>query len=304
MQIHELIQYMKQPRLLDRDAKGVLEEMEKEHPYFQSIRLLVLKHAYMFDKPLYQSKLESTALYATDRRILYELIFPLEETETIQKEDKTEDPPVTEKQSAAGTIPSESTKVTKTRKGSLKENISDLLSGHLADLEQMDSERGQITPEIAVDIDREYGQKEEQKIPAKDEGPYLLSFDEEVSAVEKDLTAETGAGEPYFGPADPLSGVLELEETGESKRNLIDKFIKENPRLVPKEDTFSEEDMSESSIREHDGFFTETLARIYLKQGYYQKAIFAYEKLLLKYPEKSDYFAAQIEEIKKLSQKS
>ena len=46
-------------------------------------------------------------------------------------------------------------------------------------------------------------------------------------------------------------------------------------------------------------FCTETLARIYLEQGYRQEALDIYSKLSLRYPEKSVYFAALIEEINK-----
>jgi hypothetical protein len=47
---------------------------------------------------------------------------------------------------------------------------------------------------------------------------------------------------------------------------------------------------------------TETLARVYLEQRKYQKAIQAYEILILKYPEKSSFFADRISEIKNLQQ--
>ena len=45
-------------------------------------------------------------------------------------------------------------------------------------------------------------------------------------------------------------------------------------------------------------FVTETLAAIYADQGYYEKAIDAYAKLILLYPEKSSYFASLVNEIK------
>jgi len=45
-------------------------------------------------------------------------------------------------------------------------------------------------------------------------------------------------------------------------------------------------------------FVTETLAAIYADQGYYDKAIEVYAKLILLYPEKSTYFATLVNEIK------
>jgi tetratricopeptide (TPR) repeat protein len=53
------------------------------------------------------------------------------------------------------------------------------------------------------------------------------------------------------------------------------------------------------SLSESDELITETLANIYFQQKKYDKALDAFKKLSLKYPEKSVYFAARIEEIEK-----
>ena len=49
-------------------------------------------------------------------------------------------------------------------------------------------------------------------------------------------------------------------------------------------------------------FYTETLARLYLEQDCKEQAINIYSKLSLRYPEKSVYFAALIDEINKKQQ--
>ena len=48
--------------------------------------------------------------------------------------------------------------------------------------------------------------------------------------------------------------------------------------------------------------YTETLARIYLEQGYPEQAKSIYSKLILAYPEKNAYFAALIRKIDELNQ--
>ncbi|HDR67985.1 MAG TPA: hypothetical protein ENN61_02915 [Bacteroidaceae bacterium] len=83
---------------------------------------------------------------------------------------------------------------------------------------------------------------------------------------------------------------------------LIKKFIGQDPGPIKANaETLLEGDISIDSIKENDHLITDTLAKIYIKQGLYAKAIYAYEKLSLKFPEKSAYFAAQIEKIKNIT---
>ncbi|MBW6478069.1 MAG: hypothetical protein K0B37_01465 [Bacteroidales bacterium] len=80
---------------------------------------------------------------------------------------------------------------------------------------------------------------------------------------------------------------------------LIEKFLKEEPRIQIKKDLPEEqEDLSASSTAEDPQLATETLALVYLKQGKKEEALDVYEKLCLKFPEKSSYFAKKILDIK------
>ena len=83
---------------------------------------------------------------------------------------------------------------------------------------------------------------------------------------------------------------------------LIDDFLKTTERAIPEKNLKNNEDLSEKSWSSNDELMTETLAKVFVKQKKYRKAIEAYNILGLKYPEKNGFFANQIKKIKKLDQ--
>jgi len=85
------------------------------------------------------------------------------------------------------------------------------------------------------------------------------------------------------------------------KRNfdhLIQKFITENPRIGAFNPNIPTDNLAEKNLIQPEEIGTETLAAIYERQGFNAKAIAVYEKLSLKYPEKSSYFAQKISSLK------
>ncbi len=122
---------------------------------------------------------------------------------------------------------------------------------------------------------------------------------------------------PADAAVDYVSYLLEVE--GEEQQaaeeqpllkgqTLIDDFInkeggkiqlKEEPEFMPQ---INEEE--EQQEENEEGYFTETLAKIYIKQGRYSRALEIIQRLNLNYPKKNAYFADQIRFLEKLIRNS
>ena len=100
----------------------------------------------------------------------------------------------------------------------------------------------------------------------------------------------------------PLDDIIEPKSnTTITNADLIDKFLREEPKISkPKTEFYNPINMAKQSVADDITFVSETLAKIFVLQGNYNKALNAYENLRLKYPEKRLYFAAQIKNLRKL----
>jgi hypothetical protein len=141
----------------------------------------------------------------------------------------------------------------------------------------------------------------------KQETDKLQKIDNEQNANISDTPKENESSLPetelqsFDHWINKLSGNSAIEKSPHKKHEIIESFIHADAGVIRADkETQLHGDVSKGSAEENEGFITDTLAKIYVKQGLYNKAIYAYEKLCLKYPEKSIYFASQIEEIKRL----
>ncbi len=110
-----------------------------------------------------------------------------------------------------------------------------------------------------------------------------------------------------FEAGNSFLGVSGDDKTEPVSDTLIDRFLssksgslRRNSQGDLSPENKSHNDVIERSTSEDDELITETLANIYLQQKNYEKAIHAFEKLSLKYPEKSIYFATRIKETEDL----
>jgi len=319
MNAQQYIQWLNNPYQLTAENTATLKSMIGEYPYLQSARALYLKVLNQQRSFLYNSELKKTAAYTTDRDVLFDYI--VSEDFVTYKPLHIEDLNVVDENYIEFKKP----------EPTLDETIEKRVLDTLVYIENQDKETElfhKIDQISKSKIEANKLEKENALIEEKQVVEEVHS--EEIHQLEENLEV----GKPLdFSENDKFSFTewlkltstqpiqretteisnenIEPEEkiiveetipTKQKNMDLIDRFIETNPKITPSK-TAVVPVINMDRLNEEEPFYmTETLARIYLEQKKYQKAIQAYEILILKYPEKSSLFANRIFDIKKLQE--
>ena len=275
MSSEALIEMLRADRLTEEHVRQ-LDRLIADHPWFAPARFLRLKALHQLGKVADRQETGLAAVLSGDRSHLYRFIH--------------------------GEV----------------ERLSGMAGGDSSELEfiagdeGMPGEKGDLLMFDDEDVS-------EKSIPEKEDDEMEEPEIDEAAAipvgVPPDEDVDDGHGEagsvPFIDPPEqqepgqpvrPVDPVPTGASNGNSSNQsigLIEQFLNSDPGVIKADkQTSLEGDVSERSVKEDDSFITNTLAKIYVKQGLHAKAIYAYERLSLKYPEKSAYFAAQIEKIK------
>ncbi|SNY94464.1 hypothetical protein [Flagellimonas pacifica] len=274
-----------------RELEGIIEE----YPYFQAARALHLKGLKNLDSYKYNNSLKITAAHTADRDVLFDFITSQEFVQNnIADAIAGRAPKLEDKKTVSEEIepnPDAATILGESKESALPQNIEDA--------EQILNPALFKSKKVEVEIPPEKAEKEEPEpsVNLNLGKPIPFTKKEKHSFAEwLQLASQT----PNEKTSDPVTE----EQEKKKKFELLDKFIESRPKIIPNKDLKAKVNIKESTKMDKNELMTETLAKVYLEQKKYKKAIQAFKILSLKYPEKNGFFADQIRAVKKLQKEN
>lgn len=280
MTISDFTYLLNKPDAVTEKQTMELERILSEFPYFQSVGAIRLKGLYNQNSFRYNLELKKLASQTTDRSVLFDFI----------TSDRFY--------------------------GGVSHGFFEKKSKDIHEIEVIDTEivpatwistEEKLQQSIITSIKSSQAEVVEELLPIKPEEQLEIGKPLEFLNSDKLSFAQW----LEITKAKPIVREKLVEETKEEKPRItderlkkieiIDKFIETNPKIIASKDAPVNSVLDIKPL-DSSTLMTETLAKVYLEQKKYQKAIDAYEILILKYPEKSVFFADRIENIKKLQQ--
>lgn len=265
-QISEWIQH---PESLGEESLQELRALLERYPYFQTAWVLYLKNLYLLKDEAFREELRRGALYVADLGVLFYYIEG--DRFVIQKHEEER------------------------AKADVSDRTLDLIDRFLSETTEPLQTPKEIPISMEVNLDYAAVLMKSGDAPADGvEAPQLRGQDLIDSFIARDSAGGVSAVHQEI-----------LQTSDEDSEMLPDIQPVEAEDISSgvdvRDDEMEETEPSETAAEDEDeSYFTETLAKIYIKQQRYDKALEIIKKLNLKYPKKNIYFADQIRFLEKL----
>jgi len=325
-----------EPHQVKQQDIALLEDLARQYPFFEPLHLLLAKANPEKPAALTAAALHANGALLhkilmqteTSAEIEFEVAGPAEEPAELQSSMES---PVTPPE--AITQPE---RVTQTEAVTPPETIEDaFVLESISSTDFFAFEENFNTDEIREEPFEKVGEQNQEVIPAPviqqeepvsvsnyndDTLPYTFlwwlaktrkehqSIFQPYVTVKKNKSGELQQQyvEHIFHMQSPFNAEEVINNTPQSKHidpketEIIDSFLKKDPQISPpKPEQIDNENKAKKSAEDHNDLVSETLAKIYIEQMLYHKAIETYQKLILKFPEKSRYFADLIQSLEK-----
>ena len=313
MKVTDFTYLLQKPESISSVAQiNQLEEIITDYPYFQAAHAVHLKGLKNTNSFKYNNALKVTAAHTANRDVLFDFITSPEfldnsnKVTAITELAKLKEMNVTSEEVASPP-------------NMLEESIDKPLPQNLDDAEKILNDdlfetKEPVILEKAEDNEDEIEEEDEEEKPVEDKTESeKLNIGEPLHFTKKEKHSfaqwlELATPKPEEEPEEFKKEEAKKTEEKKPKKNtkfdLIDKFIKNNPKISPAKNIEKKVDISNSVKLNKDELMTETLAKVYLEQKKYKKAIQAYRILSLKYPEKSSFFADRIKSVQKIQKEN
>jgi hypothetical protein len=267
MEIAELIRH---PEQMDRDTLFELRSLLALHPYYQTARIAMLRNLYLLHDPTFDEELRKAAIYITDRKTIFNMVeaahYQLQKSQAAKGRS----------QAAEDGNPQSGYN----RQGAEASRTVTLIDDFLGSIPQDDEEKKDTPKRKPTPADA-----------AIDYVAYLLATEDEAANMQANI--------PQMKGQDLIDNFLEQEQ-GRIVLKELPQMLGDDDKPEGQPDGNTATAPSEQGSDNEEEYFTETLARIYIKQGRYQKAHDIIGRLNEKYPHKNTYFADQMRFLEKL----
>ena len=276
MELNRLIQH---PEEMNRETLYDLRALLALYPYYQTARLLMLQNLYLLHDPSFDEELRRAAIYISDRKVIFQMVEAAHyqlKSQNSNRHEAVEGKPKSDRTSSLidhflHSIPTEAEEREKEPEEKRKPTPADAAVDYVAYLMETETETEHEQPSRTIALIDDFIEEGGFKLHKEKEEEKQES--EEADASQDTSTVEDG----------DAASKDKASDKAEVSAKPADAAV-----------------AADAADADGGGIFTETLARIYIKQGKYERAYQIIDRLYKQHPQKSAFYIDQLRFLEKL----